>query len=130
MFHHLPPSALPELQQRLSNQTRGVPAPSASADSLINLGRGVAIRIDSPELAMIRSELADAFAPLLTPQDAAGWRPHVTVQNKVDPAQAKATLALLQATFKPRPVKIAGLAAYYYRGGPWERISRHMFDPA
>jgi hypothetical protein len=93
----------------------------------MNLGRGVAIRIVSPELETIRAELADAFAPLLTPQDRAGWRPHVTVQNKVTPAEARATLGMLEGTFRPHAVRIAGLAAWYYRGGPWEAISRHMF---
>lgn len=93
----------------------------------MNLGRGVAVRIESPELSAIRARLVDAFAPLLTPQDAAGWRAHVTIQNKVSPAVAKATLALLEADFQTRPVRIAGLAAWYYRGGPWELISRHMF---
>ena len=127
LFHHLPPSVLPELKQRLGAETRGVPAPAARAAGLMNLGRGVAFRIDSPELAAIRARLADAFAPLLTPQDAAGWRPHVTVQNKVAPAEARATLALLERDFRPHPVRIAGLAAWYYRGGPWEAISRHMF---
>lgn len=93
----------------------------------MNLGRGVAIRIESPGLVAIRDALGEAFAPLLTPQDAAGWRPHVTIQNKVEPAEAKATLALLAQDFRPHPVRIAGLAAWYYRGGPWEAISRHMF---
>ena len=69
-----------------------------------------------------------AFAGLLTPQDAGGWRAHVTVQNKVEPAAAKALLTALRDGFRPRPVAIAGLAAYWYRGGPWEMLSRHMFS--
>lgn len=127
LFHHLPPSALPELRRRLVAATRGVAAPAASAAGLMNLGRGVAVRIESPGLAAIRAELADAFAPLLTPQDAAGWRAHVTVQNKVAPDVAKATLALLQADFRPHPVRLAALAAWWYRGGPWEPIARYPF---
>ena len=127
LFHHLPPSAAPELKQRLVALTRGVPAPAARLAGLFSLGRGVALRIDSAGLAAIRGELADAFAGLLTPQDQAGWRAHVTVQNKVEPAEAKALLAELQATIAPRPVAVAGLAAWWYRGGPWEPLSRHMF---
>ena len=127
LFHHLPPAVLPELKRRLSAATRGVPPPLARAAGLIDLGRGVAVRIESAGLEAVRAELAAAFASLLTPQDRAGWRPHVTIQNKVAPAAAKATLALLRAGFEPRPVRIAGLAAWYYRGGPWEAISRHMF---
>ena len=127
LFHHLPPAVLPELKRRLSAATRGVPPPPARAAGLIDLGRGVAVRIESAGLEAVRAELAAAFASLLTPQDRAGRRPHVTVQNKVAPAEAKATLALLRAGFEPRPVRIAGLAAWYYRGGPWEAVSRHMF---
>lgn len=127
MFHHLPPSSAAELSRRLRETTRGVPAPEARVAGLISLGRGVAYRIDSPGLAAIRGELAEAFAGLLTPQDQAGWRAHVTVQNKVEPAAAKALLGQLQAGFVARPVKIAGLAAWWYRGGPWELLSRHDF---
>jgi 2'-5' RNA ligase superfamily len=129
MFHHLPPSIADEVRHRLSQETRGVGAPSARTAGLISLGRGVAYRIDSPDLATIRERLADAFAGLLTPQDRAGWRAHVTVQNKVEPAVSNALLADLQTGFVPGSVTIAGLATYWYRGGPWEPLSRHMFAP-
>ena len=127
LFHHLPPGLADELRQRLAGETRGVPAPAARIVGPYSLGRGVAWRIESPGLAEIRGRLADAFAGLLTAQDRAGWRPHVTVQNKVTPAAAKALLAELACGFAPRPVTIAGLAAWWYRGGPWEPLSRHMF---
>lgn len=127
MFHHLPPSAAAEVRQRLKAATHGVSAPDARLAAPFSLGRGVAYRIDSPELAAIRGDIADAFAGLLTPQDQAGWRAHVTVQNKVEPAAAKALLAALSAGFQPRSLRIAGLAAWWYRGGPWEQLSWHMF---
>lgn len=127
MFHHLPPSLAGELADRLRGATRGVAAPAAHVAGLLNLGGGVAYRIESPGLAAIRSDLADAFAGLLTPQDAAGWRPHVTVQNKVPAAVARETLAALAKGFVPRPLTLAGLASYHYRGGPWEPIGRYRF---
>ena len=127
LFHHLPPAQAPELKQRLAAATRGIAAPEARVAGLMNLGRGVALRVESPGLAAIRSDLAEAFDGLLTPQDAAGWRPHITIQNKVVPAEAKGLLAELSAGFAPRPLRIAGLASWYYRGGPWEPMSRHMF---
>lgn len=127
MFHHLPPSAAAEIKRRLSSETRDVPAPAARLAAPFSLGRGVAYRIDSPDLDHIRARMADAFAGLLTPQDQAGWRPHVTVQNKVEPPQAKALLANLSGPFHPREVMVAGLAAWWYRGGPWEPLSRYMF---
>lgn len=127
LFHHLPPSAEAELKHRLVQETRGVRAPRARIGGLMSLGRGVAYRIESPDLVAIRHRLADAFAGLLTPQDAGGWRPHVTIQNKVQPNVAKLLLTSLSRDFVPREVEVAGLAAWWYRGGPWENISRHMF---
>jgi hypothetical protein len=94
---------------------------------LINLGSGVAVRIHSPVLHSIRDELASAFSDLLIPQDAAGWRPHVTIQNKVAPGDARALYASLSGGFEPRPLRITALAAWWYRGGPWELLSRHAF---
>lgn len=127
MFHHLAPSVERELKQRLAAETRGTAAPEARIAGLMSLGGGVAFRIDGAALEDIRERIAEAFHPLLTPQDRAGWRPHVTVQNKVEPAVAKALQATLEADFRPRPVRIAGLASWWYRGGPWEPLSRHMF---
>lgn len=127
LFHHLPPSVAEEVKHRLAQETRGIRALQARVGGLMSLGRGVAYRIDSPELVAIRARLVDAFAGLLTPQDAGRWRPHVTVQNKVTPALAKALLAALERDFQPRRVEITGLASWWYRGGPWELHSRHMY---
>lgn len=127
LFHHLPPSVEEELKRRLTEATRGVRAPVAKAAGLMSLGRGVAVKIESPGLTAVRRELCDAFSGLLMPQDAGGWRPHVTIQNKVAPSMAKLLMAALAREFRPREVEIAGLAAWWYRGGPWEPLSRHMF---
>jgi 2'-5' RNA ligase superfamily len=127
MFHHLAPSLAEELKRRLAEETHRVKPPLARVAGLVSLGQGTAFRIESAELADIRDRLADACAPMLMPQDSAGWRPHVTIQNKVAPAEAKALLQRLQADFTPRPVVIAGLASWWYRGGPWAPLSRHMF---
>jgi 2'-5' RNA ligase len=99
--------------------------PAARAGGIVSLGRGVAI--DSPDLEAVRADLADAFGGVLTPQDAAGWRPHVTIQNKVSPHEARALQAMLTRDFRSRPVGIVGLAAWWYRGGPWEVIATYPF---
>ena len=126
LFHHLPPSSAPELARRLADATRA-PRPPATIAGPMSLGRGVALRVACEDLTAIRADLADAFAPLLIPQDQAGWRAHVTIQNKVDPAIARALLAEMTAEPWPRPVVIAGLAAWWYRGGPWEPIRAWRF---
>jgi len=127
LFHHLAPSLGGELDGRLRAETRNVAAPKAELAGLLNLGGGVAFRVDSRELSAIRGRIAEAFATMLTPQDAAGWRAHVTIQNKVSAATARETLAALAAGFRPRPLAIVGLASFYYRGGPWEPIARYRF---
>ncbi len=127
LFHHLPPNHLPEIKSRLAALAAECPPPAAHLSEVMLLGRGVAYRIDSLELLSIRDELAHDFRGLLIPQDQARPRLHITVQNKVEPAVAKALHASLSATFQPRPLAISGLAAHYYRGGPWEHIGSWPF---
>lgn len=127
LFHHLPPSHLAEIKSRLAALTSECPPPVAHLSEVMMLGRGVAYRIDSPELLSLRDGLAEQLSGLLIPQDQARPRLHVTVQNKVEPATAKALHAELSAEFEPRPLAISGLAAHYYRGGPWEHIASWKF---
>jgi 2'-5' RNA ligase len=94
---------------------------------VIDLGAGTAFRVESEELEDIRYDLAEAFAGLLTPQDMAPWRPHITIQNKVEPKEARRLQQRLRATFEPRPLSIKGLGSWRYLGGPWEPIRTHRF---
>lgn len=126
IFHALPPSAEPELRSRLSRAVQR-PRLRASVAGLMDLGGGVAFRVVSPDLDELRTELADGLEGLLGPQDSGGWRPHVTVQNKVAPKVARALKASLERDFVPRPVGIAGLAVQRYRDGPWERLAGYRF---
>ena len=126
MFRALPPSALDEARRQLSIQAANH-APDARAAGLMNLGGGVAIRVVSDELDAIRDAIADHFHGLLSAQDSGGWRPHVTIQNKVPARQAKALIDMLEADFRPRPIAIAGLGLHRYRGGPWERVAAYPF---
>jgi 2'-5' RNA ligase superfamily len=126
LFRHLPPSLEAELKQRLSVYT-ATPPPRAILAGVIDLGEGTAFRVESEELEDIRYDLAEAFRGMLTPQDMAPWRPHVTIQNKVEPREARRLQAELRATFQPRPLDISGLASWRYLGGPWEPIRTHAF---
>lgn len=127
LFHHLAPSLAGELAQALSAETAGVAQPRSLITQVMSLGRGTAYRVASDDLDAIRRRLAEWFAPMLVPQDAGGWRPHVTIQNKVEPVEAKLLQNQLSASFSPRPLTIRGLAAWWYRGGPWEPIREHRF---
>ena len=126
LFHHLPPDVAPELGRRLA-AFAAAPPPRATIASIIDLGAGTAYRVDSEALEDIRQDLAEALRGLLTPQDQARWRPHITIQNKVEPKEAKRLQAQLRATFEPRPLAIRGLASWRYLGGPWEPMKAYTF---
>ncbi|WP_340314962.1 2'-5' RNA ligase family protein [Rhizorhabdus argentea] len=127
LFHHLPPSSLESLKHMVASELRSTRPPAARVARLLSLGRGVALGIDSPGLVAIRARIAEAMHGLLTPQDQAAWRPHITIQNKAAPSEARALLQALREEFKARPIKLAGLAAYWYRGGPLEPIAEWRF---
>ncbi|WP_395611472.1 2'-5' RNA ligase family protein [Allosphingosinicella sp.] len=126
LFHQLPPSLSDELSDRLAAAT-ATPPPPATITAIVNLGQGTALRVESEALADIRADLADAFHGLLMPQDQTPWRPHVTIQNKVEPRIARALQQQLTATFEPRPLAIRALASWRYLDGPWERLKVHPF---
>lgn len=126
LFRHLPPSVEGELGRRLAAYA-ATPAPEATIAGIVDLGEGTALRVESEGLEDIRYDLALALCGLLTPQDMAPWRPHITVQNKVEPKQARALQARLRAGFERRPLAIRGLAVWRYLDGPWEPVKNFVF---
>ena len=126
MFHALPPSAEQALKHLLSELAK-LRRPSATIAGLMDLGGGVAFRVVSEELDQIRDQIADHCHGLLSAQDGSGWRPHITIQNKVPPKQGRALLAELSQQFRPRPLAISGLSLHRYRGGPWETLASYKF---
>ena len=96
-------------------------------DAVCSMGRGVTYMLSSPELQRLHAALAASFAIYLTPQDKQPLRPHVVVQNKVEPAEAKALLAQLQAGFAEREIGAVGLDWWEYMAGPWRFLQRFGF---
>ena len=126
MFRHLPPSVERELDGRLATYAREAP-PRAEIVGIMDLGGGTALRVESEALENIRHDLALALQGLLMPQDRAAWSPHVTIQNKVEPREARRLQAELKARFRPRPLAIRGLGTWLYQGGPWEPLKSYAF---
>jgi hypothetical protein len=126
LFRQLPPSAEAELSARLADAVRARP-PEARIAGVIDLGEGTALRVESEALARIRDDIAEALHGLLMPQDQAPWRPHVTIQNKVEPREARRLQQQLRAAFEPRRLAIRALATWRYLGGPWEPLKTHAF---
>ncbi|HEX8223208.1 MAG TPA: 2'-5' RNA ligase family protein [Allosphingosinicella sp.] len=126
LFRQLPPSVEGELRRRLATYA-ATPAPAAAIAGIMDLGEGTALKVESEGLDDIRYDLALALHGLLTPQDRAPWHPHVTIQNKVEPREAKRLQAQLRAGFERRPLVIKGLALWRYLGGPWEPVKSYTF---
>jgi hypothetical protein len=126
LFHALPPSAEREIRGRLADLAAG-PAPAARTSGVIDLGGGVAFRIASNDLDALREELAGGLHGLLGAQDSGGWRPHVTIQNKVEPGVARKLRRSLEQGFEPWPLRIAGLGLHRYLGGPWETVAVYPY---
>ena len=120
LFHHLPGDRHGEIAVELA-ALAAVQAPFPLAVSSMRfLGQGTAYAIESPELRRLRALLATRWSAHLTRQDAQGFRPHVTIQNKVSAPAAKALVAALSASFIPFEAYATGLLVWHYRGGPWE----------
>lgn len=129
LFHHLPGAEVDAIVDRLKSIARGTRAPRVEVAGLRSLGRGVAYDLRSPELEALRAELAHAWQTLLIPQDRQGFRPHITVQNKVTAREAKITFATLSMEFEPWSFVADGLQLWRYLDGPWEPVSETRFRP-
>lgn len=127
LFHALPGDALEEVLAGLRTACAATAPFDLRFTGLRSLGRGVALEVASPPLVALRKALAYAWARRLTRQDAQGFRPHVTVQNKVTAEAAAGLLSELGAGFEPWEARGEGLLLWHYRGGPWEAAASIPF---
>lgn len=126
LFHHLPaeePSILSTVRELCMQQ----PIIHLDIREAVFTGKGVAYRIDSPALRQLHRCLQERWKQWLTPQDRQGLWPHITVQNKVDPATARLLQKELAASFTPFQATGLGLQVWEYRGGPWELVETCLF---
>ena len=127
LFHHLPGAELAALTAELAARCGELAPLALRVTGLRSLGRGVAFALENDELRALHRRLQTAFAPHLTPQDQQKLQPHVTVQNKVDPAVARQLLADVQAGFVSFDAVGTGLHLWAYRHGPWESVVKFPF---
>jgi 2'-5' RNA ligase len=126
LFHALPGEHLDAVRADLT-EAADRPGFDVDVTGVRFLGRGVAYALESAEVAAVRGGLARAWRSWLTPQDAQRHAPHVTVQNKVAPAVARALHDRLRAEFVPWTVHARGLGLWRYLGGPWEPVAEASF---
>jgi 2'-5' RNA ligase len=129
LFHALPGEQLAKIQQDIEAAISGQEPFALDVTGLRSLGRGVAYKLESSELGELRRHLAKTWNDWLKPQDRQNHNPHVTVQNKVDPTQARALLEDLADGFQPFEVRGIGLDLWWYHGGPWEMVHNFPFAP-
>ncbi|WP_185983226.1 2'-5' RNA ligase family protein [Aureimonas mangrovi] len=129
LFHKLPGESAAEVVRTLGALVRRTTpfAFDPQRMGLRFLGRGVAIEMPSRELDALRRTLADGWQDWLTPQDRHGFRPHVTIQNKVDASESRALFDALTASFTPFDASATGLLLWRYLGGPWEAAGHFPF---
>ncbi|MEO0398748.1 MAG: 2'-5' RNA ligase family protein [Pseudomonadota bacterium] len=126
LFHNLPGAEEAAVIQRLAEAMPGAPV-AAMVTGLMKMGRGTAYRIESEGLSAFRSRLAAAFKPWLIVQDRQGFRPHVTIQNKVTAQEAVGLYSHLSATFEPFAAMVEGVQVWRYDGGPWVPLGALAF---
>ncbi len=127
LFHHLPGEQLAKIQEDIEALASRHQPFTLHVEGLRSLGRGVAYTLASHDLAKMRRHLAQTWNDWLKPQDRQNHNPHVTVQNKVDPTQARALLEGLSGSFKPFQAEAVALDLWWYRGGPWEKVRSFPF---
>lgn len=156
LFHRLPEDDEAAVRPMLATAAAATPPLPLEFTGPRSLGRGVAFDVRSDALLRLRRRLADAFEPWLTPQDAQGYRPHVTVQNKATAEAARQLLVALTTSSPataaeadlaavaagtptaaggtiaaepppPRTGRAEGLLLWRYAGGPWDLVDAYPF---
>ncbi|WP_218033524.1 2'-5' RNA ligase family protein [Adhaeribacter aerolatus] len=125
LFHHLPNT--PAVSGLLEEVAVRQSIISLEVSAVIKLGRGVAYKMQSPALTALQEYLKQQWQPWLTPQNRQGFRPHITIQNKVEVETANQLYEELAAAFSPFTAKGVGLSLWEYRGGPWHKVRDYNF---
>lgn len=127
LFHSFAPSLREELRGVLGRVAAEFAPPAARLSGLMDLGTGTALAIDSPGLIDVRDFIAEHFRGALTAQDMYEPRLHITIQNKVSRAEAKALQQVLTQTLQARQFTFRGLGLQLYRQSHWEALGRWPF---
>ena len=126
LFHHLPDADTDIIQtlEALCAQQKCI---ELSVVEPRSIGKGVAYKIEGKPLVSLHKNLQMEWSEKLTMQDQQGLWPHITIQNKVTPEEAKQTLAQIKEDFVPFTVYATGLILWRYLNGPWQLYQSFLF---
>lgn len=128
LFHHLPGVELQSIGRTLQAIGDRMSACVVTVAGLRRLGSGVAYALSSEPVSQLHRDLVGQWETWLTRQDRQPFAPHVTIQNKVDPRDARLLHAVLGEHFAPYEVTATGLCLWRYLGGPWEAVETVAFS--
>lgn len=129
LFHALPCVAIDAVLAGAREAALENPPFLMRSERVLFLGAGVAFTLAGAEGIALRAALAQRWASLLGRQDQAKRNVlHITVQNKVAPAVARALYDELRAGFVSEDVPAVGLDIWHYLGGPWRPAASFAFS--
>ena len=126
LFHKLPDDPFVyETVQEIGKQQRPFPMEVAAVRSI---GNGTAFKIESETLLQLHKSLQGKFKSILILQDQQRLWPHITIQNKVSPAEVNALVNSLHESFTPFQITARGFAVWTYLNGPWALKETYLFE--
>lgn len=128
LFHKLPGEREESLKETLQTIADTTSIFNLTFITLRFLGKGVAVNVESAELLELRKKLAAMWQTNLEAQDKQPFKPHVTIQNKVTPEEAKVLLEHLSKDWTHFIGQGVSLLLWRYVGGPWELVDRFAFS--
>lgn len=127
MFHHLLGEELAKIKSDLPEICSTIENFSLVFPSWRFLGKGAAINVEADELLKLRARLANIWRDWLTPQDRQKFQPHITVQNKVAPDEARRLFEKLAAEHSFFNGESEGVTLWHYLGAEWKFEEEFLF---
>ena len=127
LFHALPAAEERCIAADLEEECSKTPAMNLLFTPLRFMGNGVAVEVGCDALRDVRKRLLSKWQRWLGRQDRAPYRPHVTIQNKVSPDEARRTFDALVDAWHPLHGLGTGLQLWRYMGGPWDPLAEYLF---
>ena len=128
LFRALPGSRLPRIKEDIASLVATQAPFSILAKETFRMKRGAGIRVfDSGHMQSIYARLSAQWKEFLSQQDR-GFKPHYTVQNKVeDEAVVQRTMEELGDKFTDSPGRVLGLRLWRYAKGNWKHDQDFAF---